>query len=58
MKAGYPVIDSDKYVKDIYSALASHEAIIVQDITNATQYVLSRQDIFEILSERKGGHHE
>lgn len=58
VKAGYPVIDSDKYVKDIYSALASHEAIIVQDITNATQHVLSRQDIFEILSERKGGHHE
>lgn len=47
VKAGYPVIDSDKYVKDIYSALASHETIIVQDITNATQHVLSRQDILK-----------
>ncbi|PHK50374.1 ABC transporter ATP-binding protein [Staphylococcus edaphicus] len=55
IQTSYPVVDSNKYVKDIYTDLANHDAIIIKDAATATQRVLRRQDIFKMLAERKGG---
>ncbi|RIO55039.1 ABC transporter ATP-binding protein, partial [Mammaliicoccus sciuri] len=49
---------SNLYVKDVYTDLIDNEAVIINDSAASTQRVLKRQDIFQILSERKGGHNE
>ncbi|SCS28742.1 ABC transporter ATP-binding protein [Staphylococcus caeli] len=57
-KQGYPIVDSNQYVSDIYRELAAHEAIIIDDSSTGTQHILKRQDVFEMLSGRnEGGHH-
>jgi len=57
-KQGYPIVDSNQYVSDIYHELAAHEAIIIDDSSTGTQHILKRQDVFEMLSGRnEGGHH-
>lgn len=58
MKEDYPIVDSNLYVKDVYTALIDSEAVIINNPATSTQHVLKRQDIFQILSEHKGGHDE
>ncbi|MDW8573691.1 ABC transporter ATP-binding protein [Staphylococcus shinii] len=58
MKEDYPIVDSNLYVKDVYTALIDSEAVIINNPATSTQRVLKRQDIFQILSEHKGGHDE
>lgn len=52
---GYPIVSSNQSVKNIYSDLANHEAIIIDDEATATQHVLKREDMFQYLSKRTGG---
>ncbi|GGB91022.1 ABC transporter ATP-binding protein [Staphylococcus nepalensis] len=52
---GYPIVSSNQSVKNIYSDLANHEAIIIDDEATATQHVLKREDMFQYLSKRAGG---
>ncbi|RIN01379.1 ABC transporter ATP-binding protein [Staphylococcus shinii] len=58
MREDYPIVDSNLYVKDVYTALIDSEAVIINNPATSTQHVLKRQDIFQILSEHKGGHDE
>ncbi|WP_426703931.1 ABC transporter ATP-binding protein [Staphylococcus shinii] len=58
MKEDYPIVDSNLYVKDVYTALIDSEAVIINNPATSTQHVLKRKDIFQILSEHKGGHDE
>ncbi|MGW7826547.1 glycine/betaine ABC transporter ATP-binding protein [Staphylococcus shinii] len=58
MKEDYPIVDSNLYIKDVYTALIDSEAVIINNPATSTQHVLKRQDIFQILSEHKGGHDE
>ncbi|MDW8553402.1 ABC transporter ATP-binding protein [Staphylococcus nepalensis] len=51
---GYPIVSSNQSVKNIYSDLANHEAIIIDDEATATQHVLKREDMFQYLSKRTG----
>lgn len=52
---GYPIVNSDVAIKNIYSDLANHDAIIINDESTATQHVLKREDMFKYLSEHTGG---
>ncbi|MCY1037394.1 ABC transporter ATP-binding protein [Staphylococcus nepalensis] len=52
---GYPIVSSNQSVKNIYSDLANHEAIIIDDEATATQHVLKREDMFQYLSKHTGG---
>ena len=51
---GYPIVNSDVSIKNIYSDLANHDAIIINDESTATQHVLKREDMFKYLSEHTG----
>ena len=52
---GYPIVNSNASIKSIYSDLANHDAIIINDDSTATQHVLKREDMFKYLSEHTGG---
>lgn len=47
----YPVINNDVQLRSVYSTLAQHEAVIVNDVSTSTQSLLKREDIFKYLSE-------
>ena len=47
----YPEINSDAQLRSVYSTLAQHEAVIVNDVSTSTQSLLKREDIFKYLSE-------
>lgn len=47
----YPIVHSNVKLRDIYSTLAQHEAVIVKDADTSTQSLLKREDIFKYLSE-------
>ena len=38
-------------LRSVYSTLAQHEAVIVNDVSTSTQSLLKREDIFKYLSE-------
>ena len=46
----YPEINSDAQLRSVYSTLAQHEAVIVNDVSTS-QSLLKREDIFKYLSE-------
>ncbi|WP_210126203.1 ABC transporter ATP-binding protein [Staphylococcus sp. GDY8P85P] len=47
----YPIINSDVQLRSIYSKLAQHEAVIVNDASTSTQSLLKREDVFKFLSQ-------
>ena len=47
----YPEINSDAQLRSVYSTLAQHEAVVVNDVSASTQSLLKREDIFKYLSE-------
>ncbi|WP_415425870.1 ABC transporter ATP-binding protein [Staphylococcus borealis] len=47
----YPIINSDAQLRSIYSELAQHEAVIVNDTSTSTQSLLKREDVFKFLSQ-------
>lgn len=47
----YPIINSDVQLRSIYSKLAQHEAVIVNDTSTSTQSLLKREDVFKFLSQ-------
>lgn len=49
----YPEVNDTLKIADIYSALAQHDAVIVNSSENTSQYLLKREDIFAYLSESK-----
>lgn len=51
----YPMIDGEASIKDAYPYLAHHAAVIVTSKHNDKQHILKREDMFNYLSEDKGG---
>lgn len=51
----YPKLDGEATIKDAYSYLAQHSAVIVTDEQDNKQHILKREDMFNYLAEAKGG---
>lgn len=47
----YPVVKNNTKLSNLYSLMAQHEAVIVEDTKTSTQSLLKREDIFKYLSE-------
>lgn len=55
----YPTFDSEQRINEVYQALATHEAVLVNDQDNAQRALLTREAVFNYLShsqERAGEH--
>lgn len=55
LKYEYPKLDGEATIKDAYSYLAQHSAVIVTDEQDNKQHILKREDMFNYLAEAKGG---
>lgn len=48
---GYPIVQDNMKLHEIYGTLAQHEAVIVENAHTSTQSLLRREDVFKYLSD-------